>query len=254
MKPKLLLIDGDEVAYHYAAASEEGFDWGEGIVTLAADTGTTWSNLEAAMQRYLASHAADKIVVCLSDDLNFRKTVYPAYKSNRKEVRKPMILRELKDRMRSTWETKSKTGLEADDVMAIISTNPLVYPEYDKIICSSDKDMQTVPGALWRFKYDSNDKPEVHFISEAEADRYWLTQTLTGDTSDGYPGCPKIGPVKAAKIVDGGWPAVVAAYIKAGLTEADALAQARCARILRATDFDYEKQEPILWTPPASSP
>jgi DNA polymerase-1 len=42
---------------------------------------------------------------------------------------------------------------------------------------------------------------------------------------------------------------VVSLYAKAGLTEADALRQARLARILRWTDWDNKKKEPILWTP-----
>ena len=43
------------------------------------------------------------------------------------------------------------------------------------------------------------------------------------------------------------WDRIVAAYAKAGLSEADALAQARCARILRNTDWDGS--HPILWEP-----
>ena len=39
------------------------------------------------------------------------------------------------------------------------------------------------------------------------------------------------------------------AYIKAGYTRDDALEQARLARILRWTDWDEKKGEPILWTP-----
>lgn len=251
MKPKLLLIDGDEIAYHYAAVSEQEFDWGDGIVSLVADTGTTWSNLEGAMARYAAMRDVAKLVVCFTDGDNFRKDVYPEYKSNRKDVRRPIILKALRERMAATWETKTKPRLEADDVMAIIATNPMVYPEYDKIICSSDKDMLTVPATVWQFKYDGLD-PILHHVEEPEADRRFLKQVLTGDAADGYPGCPKIGPVKAEKIVDGGWPAIVAAYEKAGLTGEFALSQARCARILRATDFDYNKQEPILWSPPLS--
>lgn len=34
-----------------------------------------------------------------------------------------------------------------------------------------------------------------------------------------------------------------------GMTEEDLLVQARVARILRATDWNFEKEEPILWTP-----
>ena len=39
------------------------------------------------------------------------------------------------------------------------------------------------------------------------------------------------------------------AFEKKGLTEDDALLQARVARILRASDYDFKKKEPIMWTP-----
>jgi len=45
------------------------------------------------------------------------------------------------------------------------------------------------------------------------------------------------------------WPSVVEAYKKAKLTEEDALMNARCARILRASDWDFKKEEVKLWTP-----
>ena len=42
---------------------------------------------------------------------------------------------------------------------------------------------------------------------------------------------------------------MVRPFKKAGLTEDDALVQARVARILRAEDFNFETQEVILWNP-----
>jgi DNA polymerase-1 len=72
-----------------------------------------------------------------------------------------------------------------------------------------------------------------------------MYQTLVGDTSDGYPGCPGIGPVKAEKVLGmpPNWQDVVGAYRAAKLTEADALVQARVARILRYGET------PGTWTP-----
>ena len=87
------------------------------------------------------------------------------------------------------------------------------------------------------------------------ADRYFYSQVLTGDTADNYKGCPKVGPVKAEKILDKAegdyWPAVVEAFEKAGLGVDDALVQARCARILRTEDLTPNESEPPLWNPPA---
>jgi hypothetical protein len=45
------------------------------------------------------------------------------------------------------------------------------------------------------------------------------------------------------------WRAIVAAYEKAGKDVAYALTMARVARILRASDYDFDNQRPILWTP-----
>jgi DNA polymerase-1 len=85
-----------------------------------------------------------------------------------------------------------------------------------------------------------------------------MFQTLVGDTSDGYKGCPGVGKVKAEKLLidamENGvplWTVVKAQYEAKDLTEADALTQARLARILRWSDWDNEKKEPILWTPSA---
>jgi DNA polymerase-1 len=90
-------------------------------------------------------------------------------------------------------------------------------------------------------------------ISEAQADYYHMFQTLVGDTSDGYKGCPGVGKVKAEALLSdhdrSHWDIVKAAYEKAKLTEQDALTQARLARILRWSDWDNTKKEPILWTP-----
>jgi DNA polymerase-1 len=66
-----------------------------------------------------------------------------------------------------------------------------------------------------------------------------MLQTLTGDTTDGYPGCKGIGPVNADKVLEGlgtpeeMWEAVVEAYRKKGFGREFALQQARCAFILR---------------------
>ncbi len=95
-------------------------------------------------------------------------------------------------------------------------------------------------------------------VEPNDAHYFFWTQTLTGDTCDGFPGCPGIGPKKAHKIildmlldVDSRteWSFIVEAYQKKGLTEADALVQARVARILQHTDYDFVNKKVILWNP-----
>lgn len=243
-----LLVDGDIVAYEAASAVEQEIDWGEELWTLHSNLDDAKSLVEAKLLGWQERFSAD-LVIAFSDSSNFRKAVYPAYKGNRKDKRKPLAYKPLKQWMEGVWETYQRPNLEGDDVLGILATHPKAI-RGQKIIVSIDKDMRTIPGYVWNPEKD--DAPT--FISTEDADRYHLYQTLTGDTTDGYPGLPGCGPVKAAKLLDSvpvvdRWAAVVAAYEKAGLTEEDALTQARCARILRHTDYDYSKKEVILWSP-----
>ena len=87
------------------------------------------------------------------------------------------------------YEVYLRPRLEADDCMGILSTHKTLVPG-ERIIVSNDKDMQTIPGLLFNPAKDK--KPRR--ISELEADRFFMYQTLVGDTTDGYPGCYGIGP------------------------------------------------------------
>ena len=91
---------------------------------------------------------------------------------------------------------------------------------------------------------------EPYTITEDEANYFHLYQTLIGDTADNYKGCPGIGPVTAHRLlsVSPTWATVKDAFALKGLSEDDALLQARIARILRATDVDAN-YKPILWKP-----
>ncbi len=244
MKDRLLLIDGDLFAYRHSAAAEKATDWGDGQWTLHADFDTASVNMEAEIDALVDKLDGVQTVVCLSDDDHSwrRERVYHLYKEHRDDVRKPMILAQMKAHLHERYEVRTKPTLEADDVMGIIATNPKLYPGMEKVIVSRDKDMLTIPGLVYH-------DDQLKGISQEDADRWHLMQTLMGDKADGYPGCPGIGIKRAEKIVDGGWPAVVAAFEKAGKDEDFALQMARCARILRHQDWNYKKQEPILWTP-----
>ena len=45
------------------------------------------------------------------------------------------------------------------------------------------------------------------------------------------------------------WQHVLKAYAKAGLSEEEALTQARVARICRSNDYDFKTKQVILWSP-----
>lgn len=237
-----VLIDGDILCYTTAAAVEKPIDWGNDFWTLHSDFQEAKQRIDVDIVEFVETLGGTSFIVCLSDSQNFRKQIYPDYKSNRVGVRKPVVFHALRDYVIENWDCELWPRLEADDVMGILATSS----KGDSVIVSADKDLRTVPGKVY-----NPSKPDLGIIevSAAEADRNHLMQTLTGDRTDGYPGCPGIGPARAEKIVDGGWDAVVEAYVKAGLSETVALSQARLARILRKGDYVRKSGLVKLWTP-----
>lgn len=247
-----LLIDADIVAYKQAAAYQSSYQFDEDDPAVLTDWDGAVKNIHDTVDWLLEELEADQAVMVLSDDYeNFRKKVLPSYKTNRKSTVRPEMLYPLKEYLFDNFKSYRKDTLEADDVMGILSTHPKLI-KGKKIIVSEDKDMRTIPGY-----YFNPDKPDqgVLEIDEESANHWWMMQTLMGDTTDGYKGCPLIGEVKATKILDDlhtleeMWAAVVATYAAKDLTEEDALVQARCARILRHTDYNFKEKEVILWTP-----
>lgn len=262
-----LLLDSDIIAYKFASAAQKNFDWdGDGdIVSVVEDIEEVTPQVVEYIDELIVKLKATNVIVCLSCPSleNFRYSVLPSYKHNRKDVIKPELLTAIKDWMRVHYQTYERPTLEADDIMGILSTHPKLVPG-KKIIVSEDKDMQTIPG--WLFNPRKDNTPRL--ITEEAADYYHLYQTLIGDTTDGYKGCPGVGPVGAEKALHAPngeqlckwamWQSVVAHFESAvdkktkeplGLTEADALVQARVARICRHTDYDFKNKEVILWTP-----
>jgi len=245
------LIDADIIAYRAAAVAQSEIEWEDG------EEGPTLSKqqaLEAAeyqVKEWREGAKCKKAILCFTESRssNFRKEVFPDYKANRKGD-PPALLKDVIDHLKNTFEWYSVARLEADDVMSIFSTSEFVR---NAIIVSIDKDMKTVPSMI--FNPDKDRAPWRN--RQAQADRYWMTQVLTGDSTDGYPGIPGIGPKKAEKILaecPGNnlshlWSTVVSAYIDAGLTEDDAITQARLARILRAEDYHKDTLEISLWHP-----
>lgn len=247
-KKDLLLIDGDQFLYEVTSAHEVECDWGDDLWTLHTNLGQCKDALIARMDGVRKRLSTPNAVFCLSDSENFRKDVLPSYKAQRKKVRKPLAYHALKKWAENEFVCEAFPRLEADDVMGILATQ-----EPNCIIVSEDKDMQTIPGRVFR-------KGELFTIQEHQADSFFLYQALIGDVTDGYKGCPGMGPKTAEKLLlkfttedtfdlANAWPDVVKAYEAKGLTEADALQQARCARILRASDWDTTTQTVKLWTP-----
>ena len=252
----MFLIDGDILLYQACASAEREVEWEKDIFSL-------WTNLSDAKDNFVTALAAlmirakeqtefDTYHLCLTDSAeNWRKDVYPFYKANR-TGRKPLGYTALREWVEQGYSVITKPRLEADDCIGILATKP----GNDVLIWSIDKDFKQIPG-----RHLGPDG--LVTVSTYDADRYHFIQSLTGDATDGYPGCKGIGPVKAEKlwtewyhktrlsgtIKEWMWKAIVQTYAKAGFSEEYALTQARVARICRWEDWDNKKQEVKLWSP-----
>lgn len=246
---KRLLIDGDIIAYQASSSVQRDINWGDDLWTCHAflsDAQQQFNNIiDEILNRDVFVADDYDIIYAFSDANNFRKDLNPTYKENRVNKRKPTCYKALVDSIKQKYNTVTLPNIEGDDVLGILATDP----EYDSIIVSLDKDMKTLPCKFYNFGKD-----ELITITEDRA-KYWhMYQTLIGDTTDGYSGCPKYGPVKASKLLDETdpqdyWKVVVDAFKKQGMTEEDALLQARMAYILHKGDYDEETKSVKLWTP-----
>jgi DNA polymerase-1 len=169
-----------------------------------------------------------------------------------------MLLKHLMGYAKEHYQTYQRETLEGDDCLGILAT---MEHQGQRVICSIDKDFKTIPGYHYNFGKD-----EFFEITPHQADYWHMFQTLTGDATDGYSGCPGVGPKTAEKILKSAleegtpwanreqlngiyWQHVVKTYEKAGFSEEEALVQARVARICQAVDYDFETKKVILWEP-----
>lgn len=234
-----LLIDGDIVLYSSSVATEHAVQWNDDVWVLSANLEQARDMARKYIDEVTEKLKATEVTICLSGKGNFRYDLNSNYKSNRKDTRKPIVYPELKQWMLNNYGAQMEDKLEADDLLGILATRTP-----GSIIVSPDKDMQCIPGKLYR-------QGELMDISPMEANYFHMHQTLTGDPTDGYPGCPGVGAVTAKKILAGTpetwWTSVLQAYQKAGCTDDDALMNARMAYILR--DENYQNGKVKLWEP-----
>ncbi len=264
-RKRIALIDADSICFAVALGAEmrlqpkeEGMP-PEFFLIKSADE--AYAEVLDRVDALVSDTQSDDAILALTTHQCFRYAILPTYKANRSGMHRPALLLDL-HRMLSElrpYGVVAVRGLEADDVCAISSGHLQRAPLREPVVVSIDKDLKSVPGMVY-----SPIKPHdgIVEITEAEADRNFLLQTLKGDTVDGYSGCPGVGPVKAAKVLDNcagmsmdaQWAFVLEQYKKRGLTEKDALTQARVARIVRSEEWDAGTRQVHLWSPGATVP
>jgi DNA polymerase-1 len=249
---RTVLVDGDLLLYRFGFRGERTVTWEDGVVSKWAVESAAISDLAAFIAGIQSKTHSNQVVVCLSGERCFRYNILSSYKHNRKNHAKPELYQKLKDYIKAHYTCKEYPHLEADDCLGILATYNM---QADTIIASIDKDLQQIPGKHFNWNKDSN----FRVITTKEADFFFYLQILVGDSTDGYTGCPKIGAHKAKLILNEippgidwerrAWEAILKAYAAKSLDESFALTQARMARILRASDYDFSTGEVKLWAP-----
>jgi DNA polymerase-1 len=267
--PSVALLDADILLYIASRGAEERIDWEDGEDPMVIEDFAKAKTI--IMDHINAWHQMsymDTYHLFFSDRENpcFRMGVYPIYKKHRDGYERPPLYDKLGDwlkvREQDRW-TEYKY-LEADDALGIWQTQSN-QSGIKTCIVSIDKDMLTIPG----LHLNPNDpNPALRTVTPDEADYNWMMQTLTGDRVDNYKGAPGIGPGRATKLLDPHygslkdmWGAVLEGYydqwekpnweakFQFGNPLEEAIANARCARILRHGDYDTDTNEVTLWNP-----
>jgi 5'-3' exonuclease len=166
------------------------------------------------------SYKASKVIIaCDQGSSSFRKEILPSYKENRKEKfaeqtdaerlafeefftefnRTIDIYKEVDD-----YPTLRFSKVEADDIAAYIVRR---YKKSHQIwLISSDRDWDLlVDDNVSRFSYVTRKeitKDNWHEHYDYELDKHISIKCIMGDTGDGVPGVPGVGPARAKALVE----------------------------------------------------
>ena len=238
-----LLIDADFTVYKNCAACESEVDFGDDVILVTSNFNEAYNAVCREISRVQTHFGSfSDVILFFSDSINFRKKIAPDYKGHRNR-KKPCGYKRVINKLKENFEVIIMPTLEADDALGIYAT-----AHTGNCIVSPDKDMRQIPGQLYDLK-------EITFIKADEGYQWHLIQTLAGDQTDGYSGLPGYGVKRAAALFkEKGftWKTIKDAFAEKDLDEDVALMNARLAKILTVNEYDFDKQQPILWCPTVS--
>ena len=113
------------------------------------------------------------------------------YKANRMLTPKPKHFKVLFKYILDNYNAEVAMGIEADDLCGIANGEGHVSAAIDKDV------LYACPGV--KYNYDTK---EYFKQSNEDAWRYYFTQVLMGDTADNITGLYKVGPKRAAKVLE----------------------------------------------------
>lgn len=176
VRPRVLAVDGDILAYRTAAVCETHFE------------GACDSILDSTLRDIATDTNVPNVRIYVSGERNFRYDVAKTkpYKGNRATMVRPQYLDHCKAYLKEAYGAVAVDGYEADDAIATdMHVNGAAH-------CGIDKDMFQCAGLHYNYV-----KKEWVRVTDDEAILNLYRQVLMGDTSDNVPGLPRIGEKKA---------------------------------------------------------
>jgi len=205
-KPRLLLIDGHSMAYRAYYALKEA-----DLKTTTGEPTTAVYGFTSMLIKVLGDERPTHVAVAFDkSEPTFRHAVYDEYKAGRQKTPddfRPQVglIFEVLDALRIPYLTKS--GFEADDIIATLSTQADAAG-MDVLIISGDRDTFQLVTDNVTVLYPTRGVSEIRRMDVASItekyfgigpDRYRQLAALKGEDSDNLPGVPGVGEKTAAK-------------------------------------------------------
>ena len=225
------IIDADSYLYRAALTCNELVELQPGLYYEAYSLGNAKEYLKNIAKDILEKTGCDDYVFVTGGvGKNFRYTINPNYKSNRKKQAKPIMLDKIREMCFEKFPLVYTPCLEADDTCRI-----LMEENKDNVIVSIDKDLRTFPGKIYDSYHDV-----LRYITPQQAEANFKRQLLIGDKTDGYSGIPKIGPATANKLILDGITIddIIEKYVEGGLGLEYFEIVYNCAKILGREDYN----------------
>jgi hypothetical protein len=161
-------------------------------------------NVKQLMLKIRGSIGAAAYKGYLTGKGNFREVLatIQGYKANRDPTMKPYHYGALKRYIIDELGAMIVDGYEADDALGMEQMK-YYQPDQEFEVCRSviatiDKDLNMIPG--WHYNFLQG---KCFHVTEYEGMVSFYSQLLTGDTTDNISGIHKVGPVTAAKLLQG---------------------------------------------------
>ena len=174
------LIDCDILPYELGAVLDE-------TVSIRKVLESTDKKIEEIINR---SGSSSYVGFLTESRTNFRigeATVAP-YKGHRSSE-KPYHWNSIRDHILENYHIEVAVGCEADDLIG----DECLKDIGNTIICSRDKDMDTIPGWHYRWKCGERQPEKRYYVNDFEARYFFYYQMLVGDQADNIKGIIGVG-------------------------------------------------------------